>query len=113
MTGSSTESHISHLLSARLSSRPMGRSKDGADKIAQIRIYWKNGGEMLELVRCQKEEKRTERKEEETYFSASEMNAWERKHRKTNGKYIEALQAGINSQVCAKIFFRASIADLC
>lgn len=30
---SSTESHISHVLSARMSSRPMGWSKEGADKL--------------------------------------------------------------------------------
>lgn len=111
--GSSTESHISHILSSRLSSRPMGWCREGADKIAQIRIYWKNGGDMLEIVRWQKEEKITEKTEEEKYFSSSEIIAWEKKHSKANGKYIEALQASINSQISAKIFFNTSIAGLC
>lgn len=111
--GSSTESHISHILSARLSSRPGGWCMEGADKIAQLRIYWKNGGDMLEIVRCQKEERITEKTEEEKYFSSSEIIAWEKKHSKANGKYIEALQASINSQISAKIFFNASIAGLC
>lgn len=37
--GSSTEGHVSHILSARMSSRPMGWSRKGADRLAQLRIY--------------------------------------------------------------------------
>lgn len=62
-------------------------------KIAQLRIYWKNGGDMLEIVRRKKEEKITKKEEEE--------------------KYIEALQTSMNSQISAKIFFNTLIAGLC
>ena len=113
IAGSSTESHISHVLSSRLSSRPKGWCMEGLDKMAQLRVYWKNGGSLLELVKYQKEEKITEKTEEEKYFSATEMVTWEKKHRKTNGKYIEALRASISSQISAKVFFNASIAGLC
>ena len=113
ITGSSTESHISHVLSSRLSSRPKGWCREGLDKMAQLRVYWKNGGSLLELVKYQKEEKTTEKTEEEKYFSATEMVTWEKKHRKTNGKYIEALRASISSQISAKIFFNTAIAGLC
>ena len=113
INGSSTESHISHVLSPRLSSRPKGWCREGLDKMAHLRVYWKNGGSMLGLVKYQKEEKNTEKTEEEKYFSATEMLTWEKKHRKTNGKYIEALRAGISSQISAKIFFNTSIAGLC
>ncbi len=109
INGSSTESHISHILSSRLSSRPKGWCREGLDKMAQLRVYWKNGGSMLELVRYQKEEKTTEKTEEEKYFSATEMIAWEKKHNKANGKYIEALRASISDQISAKIFFNAAI----
>ena len=85
---------------------------EGMDKMAQLRVYWKNGGSMLELVKYQKEEKITEKTEEEKYFSATEMLTWENRHRKTNGKYIEALRASISSQISAKIFFNISIAGL-
>ncbi len=112
ITGSSTESHISHVLSSRLSSRPEGWCMEGLDKMAQLRVYWKNGGSMLELVKYQKEEKITEKTEEEKYFSATEMLTWENRHRKTNGKYIEALRASISSQISAKMFFNISIAGL-
>ncbi len=111
--GSSTEGHISHVLSSRLSSRPRGRCMEGMDKMAQLRVYWKNGGDMHRLVRYQKEEKTTEKTKKEKYFSATEMITWEKKHRKANGKYIEALQASISSQISAKIFFNTHIADLC
>ncbi len=86
---------------------------EGLDKMAQLRIYWKNGGSLLEIVKYQKEEKHIEKTEEEKCFSATEMVTWEKKHRKTNGKYIEALRAGISSQISAKVFFNASIAGLC
>lgn len=54
--GSSTEGHVSPVLSERMSSRPMGWSMTGAAKMAQLRAYYLNGGNMLELVRYQKEE---------------------------------------------------------
>ena len=37
-----------------MSSRPLGWSRTGADKIARLRVYQFNGGNMLELVRYQK-----------------------------------------------------------
>ena len=107
IAGSSTESHISHVLSSRLSSRLKGWCMEGCDKMSQLRIYWKNGGSMLELVRYQKEEKHIEKTEEEKCSSATEMVTWENRHRKTNGKYIEALYASISSQIpdiCKNIF---------
>ncbi len=35
--GVSAEGHVSHILSARLSSRPMGWSKTGVDQMARMR----------------------------------------------------------------------------
>lgn len=112
ITGSSTESHVSHVFSSRISSRPMGWCRDGLSHLAKLRIYWKNGGDMLVLPDCT-EEKEPEEKEEEQYLSSSEILSWEKKHAQTNGKYIEALQASVSHQISAKIFFNASIAGLC
>lgn len=53
--GCSAEGHISHVLSSRMSSRPMGWSVKGMSKMAQLRAYYYNGGDMLELVRYQKQ----------------------------------------------------------
>lgn len=113
VTGSSTESHISHVLSARMSSRPMGWSREGADRLSQIRIYWKNGKDMLKLVKLQKEEVAEEDHEEERYLSASEILAWEKKTSKANGKYIEAVQAHMSSQISGRLNFYNTIANLC
>ncbi len=42
--GCSAESHVSHILSDRLSSRPMDWSKRGADRMSKLRCYEKNYG---------------------------------------------------------------------
>ena len=57
----SAEGHISHILSARLSSRPMGWSIIGADEMARMRTYKANGGSIKEYYR----KLRAERKKEE------------------------------------------------
>ncbi|MCS5695838.1 ISLre2 family transposase [Desulfofundulus thermocisternus] len=41
--GCSAEGHVSHVLSARLSSRPMGWSRPGMDQMARIRVLKANG----------------------------------------------------------------------
>ena len=57
----SAEGHISHILSSRLSSRPMGWSVIGADEMARMRTYKANGGNIKEYYR----ELRIEKKNEE------------------------------------------------
>jgi uncharacterized protein YuzE len=57
----SAEGHISHILSDRLSSRPMGWSIIGADEMARMRVYKANGGSIKEYYR----KLRSERKHEE------------------------------------------------
>lgn len=42
--GSCTEGHVSHVLSSRLSSRPMGWSREGLRVMAELRAYTKSGG---------------------------------------------------------------------
>lgn len=54
--GCSAEGHISHVLSSRLSSRPMGWSLIGADQIARLRVYKANGGDIYELMSKKKKE---------------------------------------------------------
>lgn len=44
--GSCTEGHVSHVLSSRLSSRPMGWSKKGLKIMAELRAYKKSGGQI-------------------------------------------------------------------
>ena len=57
--GCSAEGHVSHDLSHRLSSRPMGWSQDGADRMAKLRIYEKNFGraKIIKLVKVSREKR--------------------------------------------------------
>ncbi len=46
----SAEGHVSHVLSSRLSSRPMAWSRLGAEKMAKLRAYYFNGGKFDALL---------------------------------------------------------------
>lgn len=47
---SSTEGHVSHMLSERMSSRGMGWSPLGAEQMARMRTYAANGGNLAEYA---------------------------------------------------------------
>lgn len=81
----SAEGHISHVYADRMSSRPLGWSRVGADKMSRLRIYEKNGGTMLELVRFQKRELPMAAGCEEVIYSSNQMFSAERKNRKALG----------------------------
>ena len=55
--GCSAEGHVSHVLSSRMSSRPLGWSKKGASNIALMRQYIYNKNNIIDLVRYQKTKK--------------------------------------------------------
>ena len=52
----SAEGHVSHVLSSRMSTLPLGWSKHGAHQMAHLREYYYNRGDMLELAKYQREE---------------------------------------------------------
>lgn len=81
----SAEGHISHIYADRMSSRPLGWSKTGADKMARLRVYKKNGGDMLYLARYQKRELPKAAGMEEVICSAEEVLRSERRNRKALG----------------------------
>lgn len=58
----SAEGHISHILSSRLSSRPMGWSVIGADEMARMRVYKANGGSIKEYYRNTRSERKREKR---------------------------------------------------
>lgn len=60
--GCSAEGHVSHILSARLSSRPMGWSQVGADQMARLRVYKANGGDIYKLLKHNKKEAKKEKR---------------------------------------------------
>lgn len=60
VNGCSAESHVSHVLSDRLSSRPMGWSQTGADRMSKLRCYERNYGRdgIIDLVRISREQRK-------------------------------------------------------
>lgn len=77
----SAEGHVSHVYADRMSSRPLGWCRVGADKMSRLRIYRQNQGDMLELVRFQKKELKQVAGAEEVIYSASDMIAMENANR--------------------------------
>lgn len=75
VVGCSAEGHVSHVFSERLSSRPKGWSKIGADQMAQLRIYKQNGGKIYDLVMGQK---KREQKENEIRGEEELINSFRR-----------------------------------
>lgn len=57
IVGCSAESHVSHVLSDRLSSRPMGWSQVGADRMSKLRCFERNNGraKIIKLVKYSRE----------------------------------------------------------
>lgn len=97
VVGSSTEGHVSHVLSSRMSSRPMGWCKHGADRMAKLRAYYWNKGKMLELVRYQAEQKPMKK-----VAGAEEISCWEIKREEQEhhsyGKYYDKMQVSLPVQ---------------
>ena len=60
--GCSAEGQISHVLSARESSRPMGWSKLGVHKMTQLMVFTRNGGKVTDLLEYQHKIKRNRKK---------------------------------------------------
>lgn len=81
----SAEGHVSHVYADRMSSRPLGWCRVGADKMSRLRIYRQNKGDMLELVRFQKKELKLVAGAEEVIYSASEMITMENANRESLG----------------------------
>ena len=107
--GSSTESHVSHILSARMSSRPMGWSRQGASKMAQLRAYHANGGSMIDLVRFQKKKEAKSSGEVEEVLSSAQILASEKNRHGELGKYVESITHSLPAQVKKKICFSQHI----
>ena len=107
--GSSTESHVSHILSERMSSRPMGWSRQGAEKMAGLRAYYYNGGDMLELVRYQKKEFQETAGLEKDILSSSQILHSEKNRHGELGKYMESISHSLSLQNKKIIYFATHI----
>ena len=107
--GCSAEGHVSHVLSARMSSRPMGWSVTGAAKMAQLRAYYLNGGDMLELVRYQKRELSKAVGAEMDIISADVIRQSEKTRHGELGKYMEAMRHSVSLDTKKKVYFNSHI----
>ena len=85
----SAEGHVSHVYSSRMSSRPLGWSRTGADKMSRLCIYKANQGNMLELVRYQRKKLALAVGCEETIYSCEQMIRMESKNRRRLGKLAD------------------------
>ena len=56
--GCSAEGHVSHVLSHRMSSRPLGWSNLGADQMSRLRAFKFNGGKVIDICDLIKENKK-------------------------------------------------------
>ena len=107
--GCSTEGHVSHILSARMSSRPMGWSKKGASKMSQLRAYHLNGGDMLELVRFQEQEVPKAAGDEYRVISAEEILRSEKRRHGELGKYMETITHHVSLDTKKKVYFQSHL----
>jgi hypothetical protein len=107
--GCSAEGHVSHVLSSRMSTRPMGWSRIGVDKMAHLRAYHWNGGNMLELVRNQKKGLSKAAGAEEDIISCEEMLRSERNKHYQLGKYMESISHSVSVDVKKYAWFNAHI----
>lgn len=110
--GCSAEGHVSHILSSRMSSRPMGWSIVGANKMSELRVYQYNKRDMLELVRYQKEEVPVAAGAEELIYNIRDLLNSEKKRTGNKGKYIELMQHRASNQLQKKVMFQYHIWDL-
>lgn len=107
--GCSAEGHVSHVLSSRMSSRPMGWSQVGADKMASLRVYYYNRKDMLELVRYQRSELAKASGNEEMYLHHRKVMESFDFERGELGKYSDAINHHLSLQKRKQVYFSRQI----
>ena len=96
--GCSAESHVSHVLSDRLSSRPMAWSKKGADRMSKLRCYEKNYGrdKIIELVKYSREQRKLSRTGTDDFAEVKvSLREIRSEHYNQAKSYIDRLQATV------------------
>ena len=108
----SAEGHVSHIYADRMSSRPLGWSKKGVDKMSRLRIYRENKGSMLELVRYQKKELPMAAGAEKQILLSSEIIRSERNRHGIIGKYVESINHSVNNEIRKCMPFKALLGSM-
>lgn len=109
--GCSAEAHVEHVLSVRMSSDPMGWSKTGVDKMSHLRAYKWNGGNMLSLVRYQKQKEVLPKAAgcEEQVLSMRKVLSAERVSANYEYRYVDRMQATVIPQALPRFHFMSHI----
>ena len=105
--GCSAEGHVSHILSERLSSRPKGWSKTGADRMSRLRCYEKNYGreKIIDLVKYSREKRQLKRTGTDGISVENiKLSDVIRDHKDSSKKYIDGIQATMPGMTVRKIF---------
>lgn len=98
LEGCSAESHVSHVLSERLSSRPMAWSQTGADRMSKLRCYEKNYGreKIIDLVQYSRQQRKPARTgTDNTEVVRVSLREIRTEHYDQAKSYIERIQATI------------------
>jgi hypothetical protein len=110
VVGSSTEGHVYHVLSSRMSTKPMGWSRHGGSQMARLCEYHWNKGDMLELAKYQKEELPLAAGAEEVVICAGTVLRSESVNRtklqKEYAKYSETLKGTLSVQKDKQLWFQ-------
>lgn len=106
ISGCSAEGHVSHVLSDRLSSRPMGWSQTGADGMSKLRCYKRNYGreKIIDLVQYTRKQRKLAKTGTDDVVELS-MTGHDiaRNHYDQARSYIERMQATIPYGTVRKI----------
>ena len=104
--GCSAEGHVSHVLSDRLSSRPMGWSQTGADRMSKLRCYEKNYGreKIIDLVKYSREQRSLKRTgTDDIVLEKVSLCQIKAEHYNQAKSYIERIQTTIPGQTSRKM----------
>lgn len=105
--GCSAEGHVSHVLSDRLSSRPKGWSKTGADRMSKLRCYERNHGreKIIDLVKYSRERRQLARTGTDGITVQNiRLSEIIKDHTNKSKKYIDTVQATMPGMTARKIF---------
>ena len=114
--GCSAEGHVSHVLSERMSSRPMGWSEVGSDRMCKLRCYVRNYGreKIVDLVtyRREMELSRLQGTGTDGLIEETQRKRYTMEQRRAY-TYVENLQATIGGPTVRKILaIREQIRDI-
>ena len=78
LIGCCAEGQVSHILSSRLSSRPLSWSRTGVDQMSKLCVYKANGGKIYDLLAMQE-------KNQQQQQQIEKQNQWARRVRQESG----------------------------